>query len=317
MFAMSQAPSRIPDVLGFGCAAVDDVLVVPSYPGPDAKTRVVSRERHFGGLTGAALVTAARMGACCGYAGCLGEDDASAWVAGIYRDENIDISTATHLPEATVVQSAIIVAQDTGLRSVLFSCEGLIGAHPAEPAEAVIRAAKVVLIDHFGMAGNLRVARIARAAGVAVVADFEDAADPLFPEVLELVDHLILSVEMALGITGRTTPAEAASALWREDRAAVIVTCGAEGCWAVAGLAAPEPRHHPALPIKAVDTNGCGDVFHGAYAAALARGLDLAARIRLATAAAAVKASQAVIPDLETVQKLLAADTGTEGNSFT
>ncbi len=51
-------------------------------------------------------------------------------------------------------------------------------------------------------------------------------------------------------------------------------------------------RHQPAFPVEVVDTTGCGDVFHGAYASALAEGLDLPVRVRLAAAAAALKATQ-------------------------
>jgi len=41
-----------------------------------------------------------------------------------------------------------------------------------------------------------------------------------------------------------------------------------------------------------VDTTGCGDVFHGAYAAALIRGETITMAIRQASAAAAIKATQ-------------------------
>ena len=41
-----------------------------------------------------------------------------------------------------------------------------------------------------------------------------------------------------------------------------------------------------------MDTTGCGDVFHGAYAAGLAEGLGLSARVRLASATAAMKATR-------------------------
>ena len=53
------------DVLGLGCVAVDDLLYVPSFPEPDSKMRVRRRERQGGGLTGNALVAAARLGGRC------------------------------------------------------------------------------------------------------------------------------------------------------------------------------------------------------------------------------------------------------------
>ena len=57
------------------------------------------------------------------------------------------------------------------------------------------------------------------------------------------------------------------------------------------------------------DTTGCGDVFHGGYAAAFTRGLAAADRIRYAAAAAALKATkpggQAGIPTRAEVETLL------------
>ncbi len=61
------------DILGLGCTAVDDLIYVESYPAADSKVRIRRRERQGGGLTGTALVAAARMGARCQYAGGLGE----------------------------------------------------------------------------------------------------------------------------------------------------------------------------------------------------------------------------------------------------
>jgi sugar/nucleoside kinase (ribokinase family) len=49
-------------------------------------------------------------------------------------------------------------------------------------------------------------------------------------------------------------------------------------------------RHQPAFPAEIVDTTGCGDAFHGAYIAAMLDGLDVAASMRFAAAAAALSA---------------------------
>jgi sugar/nucleoside kinase (ribokinase family) len=275
------------DVLGLGCASVDDVLYVSSLPRADGKVRVESRVRRFGGLTATALIAAARLGARCAYAGCLGVDDLCQSVAENLSREGVDLSHAPRLSEAHVIHSVVIVARDTGGRNVFYQADGAIGAHPSLPPAWVIRASKVLLLDHCGMAGNLRAACIARKAEVAVVADFEDETEACFVEVLDMVDHLILPSDFARRLTATSNAADAAMALWRPDRTAVIVTCGTEGCWSVSGESGIECCHHPAFSVETIDTTGCGDVFHGAYAAA------------------AQKAAQPEIPRLVDVEQLI------------
>ncbi|HEY3319811.1 MAG TPA: PfkB family carbohydrate kinase [Planctomycetota bacterium] len=95
------------------------------------------------------------------------------------------------------------------------------------------------------------------------------------------------------GATRTTAGAEAgatAQKLHARLGKTVVVTCGKDGLW----CAAPgrDVFFQPAFQVTAVDTTGCGDVFHGAYAAALAQGLSLEDRLRLASAAAALKATQ-------------------------
>lgn len=293
------------DVLGLGVAAVDDVLYVPSYPAAEAKVRVSRSMRRCGGLTAAALVAATRAGARCAYAACLGMDELSEHIASHLVSEGINLQHAPRLAEARVVHSTIIVGRDTGSRAIFFETGGFIGAHDTLPSEEVIRAAKVLFIDHYGMRGNLRAARIARAAGVPIVADFENETVPLFQEVLQLVDHLILSEGFALRLTRVATPADAALALWRPGREAVIVTCGPAGCWSVSAEQSTVAQHHPAFAVEVVDSTGCGDVFHGVYAARLARGDDLQQRIRFASAAAALKARDAETPSLAAIEGFL------------
>src|SRR5581483_7799277 len=243
---MATSSARI-DVLGLGCAAVDDVLYVPSFPERDGKAAVQRRVRRFGGLTGAALVAAARLGARCAYAGLLGTDELSSAVRENFRREDIDVSHAPCIEDARVVHSTIVVAQDDGARAIFYECDGIIGPHPTLPHEDCVRGSSVLLIDHYGVPGAIRAARIARAAGAGVVADFEDDRDPRFAELLGLVDHLILNAAFAQRISAKSNPADAAAALWSRDRTAVIVTCGAEGCWSVAA-GGDRPRRHAVIP---------------------------------------------------------------------
>src|SRR5436190_23723632 len=105
------------DVLGLGCVAVDDLLYVSAYPPADAKVQVRRRERQCGGLTGTALVAAARLGSRCAYAGILGDDDDSRFVKDTFRREGIDLSYVVLDPVARPIRSVIGVDESSLTRT--------------------------------------------------------------------------------------------------------------------------------------------------------------------------------------------------------
>jgi sugar/nucleoside kinase (ribokinase family) len=284
---LTGSASAIIDVLGVGVVAVDDVLVVAEYPEADQKVEVLERRRVCGGLSATALVAAARLGVRCAYAGQLDRDHLSTFVLGELEREGIDVASVAPRRGARPIHSVVVVDRSGGSRTIFFDQRDYAGPASRSPAASSIQRARVVLVDHVRLDGMVRVARVARAANVAVVADFEGGMESArFPELLALVDHLVVPASFAAALTGWTNPADAAEALWSDTRAAVVVTSGSEGCWYRDG--ASEVSHCPAFPATAVDTTGCGDIFHGAYAAALARGLALAERVRFAAAAAAL-----------------------------
>jgi sulfofructose kinase len=297
------------DILGLGVVAVDDLIFVPSYPPADAKMPVSRRDRHCGGLTATALVAAARLGCHCSYAGVLGNDELSKFAIERLSQEGINFSHLVRRDEARPISATIIVDEGQKTRNIFFDLHGYVGADDVLPEAAVIRSARVLFVDYLSPKGMLRAARIAREAGIPIVADFEGSDSPYFEELLALVDHLIVSRSFAATLTGKKDPAEATQKLWTRNRKVVVTTSGADGCWYVSETSQESPIHHPAFPVKVVDTTGCGDVFHGAYAASLVLGMTLSERVRVASAAAALKAVQAGgqegIPNLDTVQAFL------------
>jgi ribokinase len=209
------------------------------------------------------------------------------------QDEGIDFSHAMRCQEACPTHSRIIVDRAAGTRNIFYEIKGASGAAPDHPDAAIIRAARVLLVDPWGEAGMLRAARIARAAGVPVVCDIERQNFESFKELFALADHVVISCDFALELTGTSAPDAAARALWNEDRATVVVTCGAQGSVVVSReYSDREPRLHSTFQVEVVDTTGCGDVFHGAYAALLAAGEPIDQRIRYASACAALKATR-------------------------
>jgi sugar/nucleoside kinase (ribokinase family) len=277
------------DVLGIGCATIDDIIYIYGLPPVDGKARVVSKARDFGGLTATALVAAARLGASCSYAGMLGNDPDSVAVIHDLRRSGVVVSRQLLCRDARPIRSTIITSLDQGTRSIYFDTPPVTGAPPSIP-ERTIRNARVLLLDGYGLDGCLRATKVALSANIPVVADFELDDEKGFPQLLELVDHLILSAHFALHITGTSSITASLRALWNEGRKLVAVTDGSNGCWVTTDHAR-DVLHVPAYPVTPVDTTGCGDVFHGAYAAALAFGYPALGAIRFASVVAALKAT--------------------------
>ena len=310
MAGVPVSPEPALDVLGIGVTSVDDLVYVERYPEPDTKTPILRRDRQAGGLAATALVAAARLGARCAYAGVLGDGELSRFVLDNFAAEGIDTSALVRRAGAGPVHSIIVVDVSANTRTILLNRRDFASPDEQLPAAELIQRARVLLVDHYGVTGTIRAARIARAAGVAVVADLEERPAERFEELIDLVDHLIVSSPFARELTGETDPRAAADALWSDGREVACVTAGTEGSWAVDRTCVGAARHQPAHEVDVVDTTGCGDVFHGAYAAALAWGAGVEERLAFASATAALKATrpggQAGIPDRPAVQAFLA-----------
>ena len=308
------------DILGIGVVAVDDIIYLDRFPSPDSKMVVGERRREGGGLTATALVAASRLGAKCAYAAMLGTDELSAWSVAELEREGVDCSAVIRKEGVAPCHSTILVVRETGQRTILSGIGGM-RSFPAEAVtEALVSSAKVLFLDHTQGEAGLKAARLAAKLGIPVVADIESARDPGTAALAAAAGHLIASEEYARDVCGAkgtggeedpaarlsadpavrlsadpavrlsAEPARAVAAMARPDRACAAVTAGAKGCWY--SESGGPVVHVPAYRVRAVDTTGCGDVFHGAYAAVISRGGGVPEAISVATAAAAIKATR-------------------------
>lgn len=297
------------DVLGIGAVSVDDLVYVDRHPLPDSKMEIHRIERQGGGLVGTALVAAARLGARAAYCGLLDhEDELGRFTIHELERERVDCTLLVRRRGARPFYSIVIIDRSTGQRSILFTSEGVCEVPPEAITAEHVAACRVLLVDHTIGEAGLAAVNTARRYGIPVVADIEPNSNPRLPELLERVDHLIIGTEFGRRFTGKTEPEAVVRAL-AGRRACCVVTAGREGAWyAIAGSVV---RHFPAFAVQAVDTTGCGDVFHGAYAASIARGETPERAILVATATAGLKAMQhggrAGIPRREAVERFLAA----------
>jgi sulfofructose kinase len=90
-----------------------------------------------------------------------------------------------------------------------------------------------------------------------------------------------------MGITGANTPEAAILELYKKYEPEVIaVTDGANGGYYVSE---GKVYHYDSFKITAVDTNGAGDTFHGAFIAAYLDGKSIAECCKFSSATSAYK----------------------------
>jgi sugar/nucleoside kinase (ribokinase family) len=271
------------DVAGVGCTSIDDFLYVDAFQADD-KGRIQARERQPGGNIATALVAAAGLGARVAFVGRLSTRGEGALVRADLASHGVDLQFALPDSEARPIRATVVVFKH-GDRFIAYDDATRIGLLPGDDVTPLLQS-RTVLLDTYALAPTIT-ALGSEVNRVLVVADVEAEVESAS---LEQVQHLVLPMAFARRLTAESEPAAIVNALWNDRRSTVVVTDGADGVW-FRDAASTDCHYQPSFEVPVVDTTGCGDVFHGAYAVALARGFDASERVRFAAAAGAICAT--------------------------
>lgn len=299
--------SRPFHVLGFGALAIDDIIYVDRALS-SGKGKVTKRAMDHGGNVATALVAIARLGGRAAFIGWL-NDQPSNDVGGLQlARDGVDTSLAPRAAGSLPIRSVITVDPD-GDRFIAYDDDVLHGTSLTLPDD-VLAQAPVLLIDGYSTHSEAVVAR-ARALGLSVVADIEWTIGAATDRIMALTDHLVLPLAFGQAYTGQTAPEAVLDALWSEERSAVVLTDGENGSYVRQRNDATR-WHFPAYAVRAVDTTGAGDCFHGAYCLALAQAKAPLDCVAYATAAAAIavtaRGGRMGLPDDSTCRHWMAAE---------
>lgn len=274
----------MPTVLCVGHAVQDFVFTVPALPVRGEKYRATGFTTVGGGPAATAAVAVAKLGGRALLAARVGADAAADMIVAELRGYGVDCGHVRRFEGCASSVSAVIV-DARGERMIVNNLDPTIpedaGWLPS-PAEA---GAQAVLADTRWPEGALAALRAARAAGLPAVLD-ADRPIPADGELLRAATHVAFSSDALADYTGIAEPARALAHVSPSLPGWCCVTAGGEGVHVMEGGRA---LHFPAFEVPVVDTLGAGDVWHGAFALALAEGRDVAAAVRFASAAAALK----------------------------
>lgn len=294
-----------PRIVCCGIATLDQIWVLPALPAQPGKYIAEERRETGGGMAATAAVAVAALGGASAWCGRLGADAVGRRLLEELRARGIDCAGATVAPAGHTPNSAVMVDPRGERILAVFPGSGLPADAPV-PA-ALLAGARAALADPRWVEGADRLFAMAGAQGIPRVLDADIAPREALMRLAAQADHAVFSERGLVDLTGEAAPDRGLAAAAGLLGGTVAVTLGARGSlWWRNGVIAAQP----APTVLARDTTGCGDVFHGAYALAIAEGAAVMRAARFATAAAALKARNgngwAGMPDRAATEALLA-----------
>jgi len=290
----TKAPAARPregaiDVTGVGYSCMDFLATVPGMPEINTKMEIDSLSIQGGGPTATAMATVAHLGAWAALIAKIGDDLPGRLALAELERGRVDTSGVVIQPGASSQCAFIMVDGPSGLRTVLWTRGSLDPLRPDEVDTAMVLSSKYLLIDDLEPAAAASSASMAKKAGIPVVLD-AGSVRPGVAELIPLCTHLVASEHFPGDFTGRRDIRDGAAALLDMGPSIVTVTLGEHGCVALQkGKPAIEQK---GFRVRAVDTTGAGDVFHGAYIRALLEGWELPKVLEFACAVAALKCTK-------------------------
>ena len=280
-------------IIGLGCIAFDQILAT-NAKWKDEKGKIVRREFRFGGNVRNSLVAVASLGVKAAYIGTMSGEEKWKSALDDFKEngvstEFVDFSDKSHPAEATIVITGdgerFIVYDDTPLHHL--------GLPTEEKLAKALAGADLLLVDA-GICppGTLDVIKRCADLKIPIILDAEQffVEKKIIQEMIALSTDLILPLNFARLVSGKEEVSEVINSFCNDSKNLVVITEGAKGCY-FREKGSSITQHMSAYEINAVDTNGTGDIFHGAYAYGLLNGMKTIENLEFASAAAASVAS--------------------------
>lgn len=294
-------------VLCVGHAVQDHVFRVPQLPTRAEKYRASGFVAAGGGPAATAAVTIAQLGGAARLAARVGDDAIADSIESELRGLGVDCAGLRRCAGRHSSLSAVFV-DAAGERMIVNHTDPAMPADPSWLDDLPLDDVDAVLVDTRWPEGAARALARARAANLPAVLD-ADLPVPRDGELLRLATHVAFSEPGLRDFARDDDLARALQGVARRTGAWCAVTLGGEGALVVdgrvagAGAAPAAGAAHDAqavateklaaFAVEPVDTLGAGDVWHGAFALALAEGAGEREAVRAAAAAAALKVSRA------------------------
>lgn len=267
-----------------GMACLDYLFRVSTLPEGGGKFFAEDYRAAPGGPAAAAGIAVAALGHEAVFIGRLGADQVGRDILRHLEDRGVDVSFVRLIDAQTSQVSSVLIDHD-GERQIINYSSTSLDPDPDWIDERHLDGADFLLTDVRWPEGSGRALELAGKGGIPSLLD----ADIAPVDISALVDRARYTIFSERGLEMVSGESELEAALRKIDSAGTTwpaVTSGEQGSY---WLDRGQLQHRPAEPVTAVDTCGAGDIFHGAFAVAMAEHQPVGEAMRFAGVAAALK----------------------------
>jgi len=281
--------SKSPRVLCIGMPVRDLIYHIKELPVRGEKVPANKFEEIAGGNAPNAGIGIARLGGRVLLSGPMGDpaETSSQYIYDQLGKEGIE-TNLVRIPGA-VTPSSNVMIDPSGERTIVTYRDPKLWNIKLPEADELLQDCAAVLAENRCASFATELCVEASRRNIPVVLD-GDVVMSIREGVLSVSSHVIFSAE-ALTQTAGTQDLEAAlRRIAEQTKAFLAVTRGAQGMMWLDE--AGRVQTMPTFPVHTVDTLGAGDVFHGAFALAIAERMSITDAMRFASAAAALKCTR-------------------------
>lgn len=285
-----------------GQVSIDHIYSLNFYPLEDSKSEVKSLQKSLGGPAAIAGATISRLGEKIKFIGLTSSDDDGEFIKKELKKYKMDLSLL-HISK-TSQKAFITVNNKSGSRTIFYELpvtKNPKGLSLNRNDLKAIKDAPLLMVDSMFLNASLNALKIARENNVPTIIDTGSYKKGI-TKLLKYCDHIVVPEEFSkkYGINHKNT----IDKLKKFKPLSITITLGPKGSitWS---LDRSKTFKTPALKIKAIDTTGAGDAFHGAYAFGITQNFSIEKTLKLATIVAGLKCQNAIIPSKNAAFKLL------------
>ncbi|MCK4836798.1 MAG: adenosine kinase [Candidatus Aminicenantes bacterium] len=241
------------------------------------RTKAVKLRRSSGGSVANSISGLARLGLPTGFVGTIGDDE-----FGVFFNSDMTLnSTKTHLFKGSRETGKSIALISTDTERTLATYLGAAGElHRCQLSDDMFKSFDYILLEAYMIPNHQmseKVLKLAKKANIKIAIDFssfnvvDENRDYLDRIVREYVDIVFANEEEARIFTNEENPDRALAKIAKKCDLGVV-KCGIQGSLIQRNN---QQYHIEAIPVKAIDTTGAGDLYNSGFFYGLLHGYSI------------------------------------------